>query len=294
MPQFTRETEQIAALFQVHFREGMPERMRGQTHIVDPRDLFHQQEQKREQGLPFFWNGSIYALDRFVIGREPTNEDMTLDLWFRPSDYYTFLATNMSLREPALRGKYLSDVDWNETIPYFSNSFGVSLAVITTDGYILFTQRGKSVGTRPKVYDVGIVEGLSRPIDRGTSGEAPDVYRCACRGLSEELGLVEKRDFSVSDILFLGLGLDTEYYMCGLRGVMKSHKTANEIIKNWQIGVKDKMENRKLFAIPFTLEDVCKFVFSHGPWGGGALMGIYHTLVYEFGREAVERVLSSY
>lgn len=52
-------------------------------------------------------------------------------------------------------------------------------------------------------------------------------------------------------------------------------------------------ENKKLFAIPFTPEDVCSFVFSHGPWGGGALMGIYHTLVHEFGREHTNRALSS-
>jgi hypothetical protein len=137
-----------------------------------------------------------------------------------------------------------------------------------------------------------VEEGLSRPLDRGTISDAPDVYRCACRGLSEELGLIENTDFSVSDILFLALGLDTEYYMCGIRGLIKVPKTASEIIKNWQIGVKDKMENKKLFAIPFTPEDVCKFVFSHGPRGGGALMGIYHTLVHEFGRERVDTALS--
>jgi hypothetical protein len=80
--------------------------------LQDRRDNIQQeQERKREQGLPFFWNGEIYALDRFVIGREPANENMTLDLWFRPSDYYTFLATNMSLKEPELREKYLDNVN---------------------------------------------------------------------------------------------------------------------------------------------------------------------------------------
>ena len=162
----------------IPFAETLPEELQARRNHIQ-----QEQEQKREQGLPSFWNGEIYALDRFVIGREPTHEDMTLDLWFRPSDYYTFLATNMSLKEPELRKKYLSDVDWYGTIPYFSHSFGVSLAVVTSDGYTLFTQRGKNVGSRPKVYDTSVIEGLSRPIDRGTTGEAPDVYRCACRGL---------------------------------------------------------------------------------------------------------------
>src|SRR6266566_4086215 len=104
----------------IPFAEELPEELQFRRSQIQ-----QEQEQNREQGLPFFWNGQIYALDRFVIGREPINEDITLDLWFRPSDYYTFLATNMSLNEPALREKYLADVDWSEAVPYFSNSFGV-------------------------------------------------------------------------------------------------------------------------------------------------------------------------
>ena len=100
----------------IPFAQELPEELQ-----VRRKHIQQEQEQKREQGFPFFWNGAIYALDRFVIGREPTNEDMTLDVWFRPSDYYTFLATNMSLKDPALREKYLADVDWSETVPYFSH-----------------------------------------------------------------------------------------------------------------------------------------------------------------------------
>src|SRR3989440_2748935 len=88
----------------IPFAQELPEELQVRRHHIQ-----QEQEQKRAQGLPFFWNGAIYALDRFVIGREPTNEDMTLDLWFRPSDYYTFLATNMSLKDQALREKYLAD-----------------------------------------------------------------------------------------------------------------------------------------------------------------------------------------
>jgi hypothetical protein len=137
----------------------------------------------------------------------------------------------MSLKDPALREKYLADVDWSETVPYFSHSFGVSLAVVTSDGYTLFTQRGKNVGSRPKVYDAGIVEGLSRPIDRGTTGEAPDVYRCACRELAEELGLYESLDFAVADITFLSFGVDTRYALRGLTGMVKIKKSIEKLLR---------------------------------------------------------------
>src|SRR5579864_906477 len=77
----------------IPFAQELPDELQARRNHIQ-----HEQEQNKAQGLPFFWNGEIYALDRFVIGREPLHEDMPLDLWFRPSDYYTFLATNMSLK----------------------------------------------------------------------------------------------------------------------------------------------------------------------------------------------------
>lgn len=241
-----------------------------------------------ENGKLLPWNGEVYHLAKYQLSREPIHEQMKAYLWFRPTDYFTILAKNRCLKDPAFREKYGLGYDWNPPSPTIPVPFGVGLSVITGDGYIIFAQREENVGVRPGYFMTSIEEGLSRPVDRGTSGDAPDVYRCACRGLSEELGLIENSDFLASDILFLALGLDMEYYMCGLRGCIKVQKTAREIIRNWQIGVKDKLENKKLFAIPFNPKAVCEFVLSHEPWGGGALMGIYHTLVHEFGRSAVE------
>ncbi|HEU5383261.1 MAG TPA: hypothetical protein VFV38_48290 [Ktedonobacteraceae bacterium] len=253
-----------------------------------------EQAQNEVSGKPLQWNGEIYHLARYILSREPVHEHMKLSLWFQPTDYYTVLAKNRCLQDQTFREKYIQGNDWDAPCSSLPIPFGIGLCLLTADGYSIFAQREGNVGVRPGHFMTSVEEGLSRPLDRGTSSDAPDVYRCACRGLFEELGLLENTDFAVSDILFLGLGLDTEYYMCGLRGLLKARTTASEILKNWQMGVKDKMENRRLFAIPFTPQDICQFVMAHGPWGGGALMGIYHTLVHEFGREAVERVLSSF
>ena len=271
----------------IPFAEELPEELQSRRTNIQK-----EQEQKKEHGSPFLWNGDIYSLDRFVIGREPVHEDMTLDLWFRPSDYYTFLATNMSLKEPDLREKYLSNVDWYEPDPYFSHSFGVSLAVVTSDGYTLFTRRGKNVGILPGTYETSVVEGLSRPIDRGTNGDAPDVYRCACRGLAEELGLRESADFSASDITFLSFGVSTQYALWALRGIVKTKRTVGDLVALWDNGVKDKFENQDVLSIPFTPEDVVPFVFTHQSFS--LKPTLYHALVYEFGRARVNSVLSSY
>ena len=254
-----------------------------------------EQDQKRESKLPFYWNGDIYALDRFVISREPIHEEMTLDLWFRPSDYYTFQATNMSLDDPDLRERYLGeDVDWYETIPHFSHSFGTSLSVVTTDGYVILTQRSSRQGSNAGYYSISANEGLSRPLDRGTHSEAPDLYRCAIRGLAEELGLHEPHDFAASDITFLTFEVDTQYALWGVLGMLKVRRTVAELIAVRQSGIKDKIEHSKIIPVPFTPKEVCAAVFSQENWTPGGLICLYHSLVHEFGRESVNQEIASY
>lgn len=249
------------------------------------------QAKKDEKLLP--WNGQIYHLANYQLSREPIHEHMRLNLWFSPTDYFTVLAKNRYLKNTKSQDKYLTD-DLNISSFDIPIPFGVGLSIITSDGYIIFAQREGNLGVRPGYFMTSVEEGLSRPVDRGTTSDAPDLYRCACRGLSEELGLVEKRDFSISDIQFLGLGMDTEFFMCGLRGLLKLRLDAHTVIKNWETGVKDKIENRRLLAIPFTLENVCDFVLNHSPWGGGALMGTYHTLVHEFGKKQANAAIASH
>jgi hypothetical protein len=118
------------------------------------------------------------------------------------------------------------------------------------------------------------------------------MYRCACRGISEELGLHESVDFSISDIQFLSFSVNTHYALYGLQGMIKINKSAEEALSNWHTGVKDKWENTKIFVVPFTPQDICSFVFSHETFSG--LVCLYHSLVHEFGKAQVNRAISSY
>ena len=255
------------------------------------RQIQQQQEENRLQGRPFQWDGERYSLDRFIISRSPAAENIELDLWFKPSDYYTFLATNQSLKDESLREKYLKDVDWQSPVRFFSNSFGISLVVITLDNYTLFTQRGKNLGSRPGEYNISVSEGLSKSLDHSTNGEAPDIYHCASRGLTEELGLYEPNDFKSSDIVLLSLGVDTRYSLWGLRGMVKVNRTIEEIVRKWKSGVKDKPENARIHPVKFDLNTIIPFVFSHQQWTPSGLVCLYHALVHEFGPQAVEKAI---
>lgn len=266
--------------------EDLPEELQRRKEKIT-----QEQQKRKEQGLPFAWNGGIYSLDRFAIGREPVHEEMTLDLWFRPSDYYTFLTTNKSLDDPSIRTKYLKQPNWYEPIPFFSNSFGIALVVVTKDGYCLLTQRSPYQAIQANLYSAAaVVESLSRPVDKRTDSFAPDLYRCACRGLSEELGLREHVDFLPKDVLFLNFGVNTTNALWALRGMVKVQRTCQETLDKWSKGVKDKLENQKLFPLPFTPEDYIHFITEHEMVGES----LYYALVHEFGREKVERVLPSY
>ncbi len=256
--------------------------------------IAQEQEERKAQGDSYQWNGERYNLVKFNIGRDPADEDMILGLWFRPSDYYTFLATSAIAQDQTMREKYLAGTEWDEAIPLFAHSFSMLLTLLTSDGYTILVQRGKSLGCRPNVFDVSLAEGLSRPVDRSTTSQAPDVYRCALRGLAEELGLHAPADFSPSDIQFLSFAVDTEFCMWGLFGTVKLQRRVEEVLENLRRSVRDRFENRRVFSVPFTPEEVCSFVFSHEPFSPGGLVCLYHALVHEFGSEQVNSAMSSF
>lgn len=256
------------------------------------KEIQKEENAKKKAGKPFLWNGDRYFLDKFVINRTDLYENLSLHLWFRPTDYFTFLATNISLDDDKLRETYIKDVDWTTTaVPYFSNDFAVYLMIITADEYIILPKRSDAVGVYKNAYSSSLTEGVSRTLDRGTTNLAPDMYRCAIRGIAEELGI---SDIPVSDITLLSFGVNTRYVQWSMLGFAKVSKTIEEILEFRSRGVRDKWENSEFNVIKFDLHEIVKFVFSHEPWAPGALVNIYQVLVHEFGRDKTDKVIAEY
>ncbi len=251
------------------------------------------QEERKAAGDSYQWNGERYNLVKFNIGRDAASEDMHLGLWFRPSDYFTFLATSAAAQEQHIREQYLADVEWDEAIPLLAHSFSVLLAIVTSDGHTILVQRGKGMGNRANFFDVSLAEGLSRPVDRSEASQAPDIHRCAIRGLAEELGLHAPADFSASDLQFLSFAVDTKFCMWGLFGMVKLQRSVDEVLENLRRSVRDRFEHRRVFSVPFTPEEVCAFVFAHQPFSPGGLVCLYHSLVHEFGSVHVNRIIAA-
>jgi len=87
----------------------------------------------------------------------------------------------------------------------------------------------------------------------------------------------------------LNFGVNTTNALWALRGMVRVQRTCQEILDKWSKGVKDKMENQKLYPLPFTPEDYIQFITEHQMVGES----LYYALVHEFGREKVEQVLPS-
>ncbi len=246
--------------------------------------IVQDKEKEEKVGIRHFWNGPRYRFKRLSISRTDDREDPKLDLWFGPSDYLNFLATNMRLDDEEVRRKYLQS-NWTQPVEYFSNSFAIYLAVVTSDGYLITTHRGQNVMSRPGQFNVSFSEGLSRSLDHKDG--VPDLYNCAVRGAKEELGI----EFHEQEINLLSLGVDIHYSQWALLGIAKTDKTKDDIIRIRRLGVDDKWENIGIDFISFDVNPVVEYVMFSGNWAPGALACIYHSLVYDFGSQVREKFL---
>lgn len=260
--------------------------------IKEIRDSIENREiEKKNQGLNYQWNGPLYALDRYVVSRTVPNEDMEITLVFRPTDYYTFQATVMSLDDnlvqpPAtltLRQKYLQGRDLAQPIPFLANGFGIVLVILTKDRKLIFARRHQNTGMRPGEFDVSVVEGTHPVLDRLTTQRGPDIYRTVIRGALEELGI----ELIQSDITFLGFGVDVEYYQWALLGVACIEQTVEQALELRRRGISGKWENETFEVVDSDPIRVFNYVRNRKIWSA-ALVAVYWALVHEYGRRRVD------
>ncbi len=260
---------------------------------------------KRDAGEPHMWNGPTYALQRYTRARTDNEDHLVVHLFFRPTDYFTYWATNVSLdteyviddetgQPVTLRAKYFRDVDWSspslQPVPYFGNTFGMNACLISNDERILLIRRSREVSHWRGLYHIAINESLQRPIDRSDYDDAPNPYRALIRGAAEEIGI----EVNPSEITLLTLTVTSTYSSWGMHGLVRSSRSMQEIINSRTIGARDKWEGTELIPIEFSAKAVVEFVHSHTPWSPHGLACLYLTLVHEFGKRTVEEAIRKY
>lgn len=276
-----------------------------------------EEEAKKLAKKPYRWNGNIYYLYRWTRGRTPKFENLELRLWFGVSEYFDFLATNMSLyteyiTDPStgerisLYDKYFADYDWTDPniqplIP-FSHNFGVVVSLVTGDRKIIITKRPPDIGARAGVFNIPINESAHPDFDTSDDSRAPDLYKTTTRGAKEELKLTIER----KDIEFFAFGVDSVYTMWNIYGVVRTSDTSSEVLRRRRQGTKDGWEIQSIYAVDFTIPAILDFInWSIPPdkrdvkvvdtiWSPGAIACIYFTLVREYGITRVDRAIKAY
>ena len=247
--------------------------------------------EKRRSGLPHQWNGPLFSLVRFAIGRTIPREDLELHLTLQLTDYWTFQATvaSMDAQLPngeTLRERYLRPMP-TDPIPFLAVGLGVAMVALTSDKKIILSRRSKASGVRAGELDISFVEGMHPELDRIGSGSGPDIFKTAVRGAKEELGA----DVGTGDVKFLGFGVDTEYYQWNLLGLINIPLSAKDLLDRRTRGSGGKWETRDFLVLDSRPENLWTALRSEKLWATG-WVAIYLALVHEFGRSLVEREAS--
>jgi transcriptional regulator with XRE-family HTH domain len=235
------------------------------------------------------YDSEDFKLVRFhVSSRTRRLEEPKLVLHFAPTTYYRMLATDQRLDVPmtfggrtfTLRERYGAGVDLRVApVPELATHWGVGLAVVTADHFLLVSERGNTA-VDPHIFFPSVAEGATRAMDGGENG-APDHFSTASRGMGEELGVPLGR----GELTWLSFGANA--YLCeyALVGRVNTPFTVEEIERRRALGAaKDSWETKRLHAVEFTPHAVAEFCSqTERRFSAFALITFVHALMHEFG-----------
>jgi hypothetical protein len=236
---------------------------------------------------PPAFNGSAFTLSYIRSSRTAGNEEPTLTLRFKPSDYVRRRTTRSLFSEmpEAERDAILSRLpDGVEEV--HCGGFGAVVSIITADHKLLFFKRSGSVAGDRNAYDCTITEG-SDGINDFDEARRPSVIHNAIRGLHQEASLHGHQDFIYPRLRFHGVLCRARFYEWAIYGSVDlsgTPLTAERLAENakehfrstkkWDVHLihtsdllattfvlaRDSFEFQSYAAVPFSLADVVRFI----------------------------------
>lgn len=257
-------------------------------------EIHAEQEKNKKMGARYLWNGLNYAVSDLIISRHGIDETPEVSVRFKYSDYYTFLATQQLDRKfrdgTTPRSRYIEPNDvWN--VPDFMRcSFGLNMAVVTSDGQLVVSLRSGIVASAPGTWNSSANEAVSRSLDSQGRNE-PNLFDVARRGIREELAVYEN-EYTLQLLAFC---VDTRRSMWGalfLAKIKASTLTSSALFDRISRGVPDRWEHERFDFVEFKPHSVLRYLLREdklSDWASGAPSLFYLSLVREYGRIAVER-----
>lgn len=221
---------------------------------------WEKRRQSGETNLPY--NSGMYKLTSFHVGYRRViegSEVPELLLAFAPTDYFTQIITELNVDSP-VRRHYAAATDITEQpVPEFASIVGINLSLITSDQYLLVTQRSKQAFVAKEGLHISVGENMLRPTDSLSDG-TPHPFATATRGIMEEVGVTLRED----DISFSAFGCEPHLCQYALMGTIFLKESAQEIVTLRQKGTpKDKWESRQFIFVPYDLKSVARFTVKH-------------------------------
>ncbi|PRX97691.1 hypothetical protein CLV72_10541 [Allonocardiopsis opalescens] len=257
----------------------------------DREKIAAEQERLRATGRDHAWIGLRYAVDDLVISRIGPQEHPTVTLRLKYSDYYTFLAT----QKPGYRRLYVDGRDPRNVPNFMRSSFGLNVAIVTADGWLVVSRRSDRLGVGKGVWNSSANEGLHREKD-SVDGAAPNLFRAAERGVREELGL-DPHQYRLRLLAFAAVTSLSQW--CALFIGRLYHLTRDEFIAQASRSIADRWEHVAFDYVSFEPEAVLHYLLRadrRDAWAPAAPVLFYLSLTYAYGAgqvgAAVTRVLS--
>lgn len=252
-----------------------------------------EQQRRRLAGDGYMWNARRYAVENFVISRSGPAERPDVTLRLKHSDYYAFLAAqqlNRPLRGGAtLRNLYLDGRDPRAVPDFMRSSFGLNVALVTADDWLVVSHRGHDVAVGRNQWNASANEGLQRDLD----GPQPNLFHAAARGVQEELRL----DPDQYDLRMLAFVVVTSLSQwCGLFLARLHEMTRQDFEDNAGRGIADGWEHSRFDYVRFTPEETIGYLVREDrrdSWAPAAPVLFYLSLVNTYGRRRVDDVLTS-
>ncbi|MEV8607243.1 hypothetical protein AB0383_04660 [Amycolatopsis sp. NPDC051373] len=236
-----------------------------------------------------------YAVHDFVVNRRGHEELPEVTIHFTYSDYLTFLATQQ-LDEPlpggdTLRSLYLDGRDPQDTPDFMRSSFGLNVAVVTADGWLVVARRSGRVGVGKGEWNSSANEGLQRELDERHG--PPNLFRAAERGLKEELRL--RPDHYDLKLLAFAVVTSNSQWCCLFLANLRT-MTRRQFENNLGRGVQDAWEHRGFEYVEFEPQTTIEYLLRpdrRDSWAPAAPVLFYLSLVHVHGEEATDRVVET-
>jgi hypothetical protein len=254
-------------------------------------EVAREQARRKAAGDSHAWNGANYAVDDLIVSRAGPQELPEVTLVLKHSDYFTFLATQqLDRRFPGgatPRTRYLEGRELSQVPDFMRSCFGLNVAVVTCDDWLLVSRRSSRVVTGKGQWNSSANEGLSRDKD-SAGGLPPDLFEAAGRGLREELQLSSGR----YDLHLLAFHVVTSLSQWGALFVAQLKDLRRDGLQDHlSRGVEDGWEHPEFDFVSFDPESSIRYLLREdriGEWAPAAPVLIYLSLVHAFGRAVVD------